>query len=226
MNTNIKIDFFLNHQIGLFVLDELSIQNTSNLITYDEKIAKKAKERGFDPLRGHDKIKNFGNIGFSIHYEKIFNPEFIEKYDRLYNLHPGYLPWGRGRHPTFWALWHHEPAGATIHEITKGLDKGPIVMQELVNKTSNETGYEIFQKVKKAEQRIFKKCLDSILKGINLPTTLQHYVGSYHKKCQIHELKNKEFWSKLSKEEVTRLYRCLDFPGYSNLEDWVKEDKK
>ena len=32
------------------------------------------------------------------------SPRPIGRYDGLWNLHPGLLPWGRGFYPVFWAL--------------------------------------------------------------------------------------------------------------------------
>tara|TARA_Y100000310_G_C20542994_1_gene744234 strand:- start:505 stop:1161 length:657 start_codon:yes stop_codon:yes gene_type:complete len=217
-----KIDFFLNHKIGLFVLDEISIENTGSVITYDEEIAKKAKSKGFSLSKGHENLTDFSKIGFSIHYPKIFDSEFIGQYEKLYNLHPSFLPWGRGRHPAFWALWNNEPAGATIHEINKELDKGPIVMQKKANKARNETGYEIFQKVDAIEKELLKMHLGNLEKGVIPCSFPQKSEGSYHQESEIYALKKKDFWSTLSDSEVKRLYRCLEFPGQKNLEDYEK----
>ena len=93
-------------------------------------------------------------------------------------------------------------------------------MQEQVNKIGNETGYEIFQMVSKIENKLLKKCLNSIIEGTSLPTKLQPVGGSYHRGNEIHEIKKKEFWSTLPKDEAKRLYRCLIFPGQENLEGW------
>lgn len=69
-------------------------------------------------------------LAFSVFYDKIIKDWFIAKCDRILNLHNGPLPKYRGVSPINWALKNNEPKhGVTIHEITPGIDDGPIVAQ-------------------------------------------------------------------------------------------------
>jgi methionyl-tRNA formyltransferase len=66
----------------------------------------------------------------SVFYDRIIQPWFIERCDRILNLHNGPLPRYRGVAPINWALKNGESShGVTIHEITPGIDDGPIVAQ-------------------------------------------------------------------------------------------------
>lgn len=68
------------------------------------------------------------DLAFSVFYDKIIKAWFIDKCDRILNLHNGPLPRYRGVSPINWALKNGESAhGVTIHEITPGIDDGPIV---------------------------------------------------------------------------------------------------
>ena len=68
------------------------------------------------------------DLGISVFYDKILPAEFIARFDRLLNLHNGPLPRYRGVSPINWALKNGETThGVTIHEITRGIDSGPIV---------------------------------------------------------------------------------------------------
>ena len=70
------------------------------------------------------------DLGFSVFYDKIVRADFIARFDRLLNLHNGPLPRYRGVAPINWALKNEEPEhGVTIHEITPGIDDGPVVAQ-------------------------------------------------------------------------------------------------
>jgi methionyl-tRNA formyltransferase len=70
------------------------------------------------------------DLVFSCFYDKIIAADFIERCDRILNLHNGPLPRYRGVSPINWALKNNESAhGVTIHEITPGMDDGPIVAQ-------------------------------------------------------------------------------------------------
>lgn len=66
----------------------------------------------------------------SVFYDKILPESFIEACGRILNLHNGPLPRYRGVSPINWALKNQEQMhGFTIHEITPGIDDGPIVAQ-------------------------------------------------------------------------------------------------
>jgi methionyl-tRNA formyltransferase len=70
------------------------------------------------------------DLAISIFYERIIKPDFIERCGRIINLHNSPLPRYRGVSPINWALKdgedHH---GVTLHEITAGIDDGPILGQ-------------------------------------------------------------------------------------------------
>lgn len=70
------------------------------------------------------------DLGISVFYDRILPPAFIARFGRLLNLHNGPLPRYRGVAPINWALRNGETShGVTIHEITEGVDDGPIVAQ-------------------------------------------------------------------------------------------------
>lgn len=70
------------------------------------------------------------DLGVSIFYDRIFDATGIALFGRLLNIHNGPLPRYRGVSPINWALKNNEAEhGVTIHEITPGIDDGPIVAQ-------------------------------------------------------------------------------------------------
>lgn len=70
------------------------------------------------------------DLAFSVFYDKIIRAWFIDKCGQILNLHNSPLPRYRGVSPINWALKNGESKhGATIHEITPGIDDGPIVAQ-------------------------------------------------------------------------------------------------
>jgi methionyl-tRNA formyltransferase len=70
------------------------------------------------------------DLAMSIFYSKIIKAEFIDRCERIINLHNGPLPRYRGVSPINWALKNGETShGVTIHEITPGIDDGPIIAQ-------------------------------------------------------------------------------------------------
>ncbi len=79
------------------------------------------------------KVKN-GNwkidLAISVTYDKIIKEWFIKKCKKIINIHNAPLPKYRGVSPINWALKNNEKYhGVTIHEITPGIDDGPIISQ-------------------------------------------------------------------------------------------------
>jgi methionyl-tRNA formyltransferase len=98
------------------------------------------------------------DLAVSVFYDKIIKGWFIDKCKRIINLHNAPLPRYRGVSPINWALKNGEiEHGLTIHEITPGIDDGPIIAQlkysiypefdEVIDvyKRSLEYGWTLFQ---------------------------------------------------------------------------------
>lgn len=67
---------------------------------------------------------------FSVFYGKVVKKWFIDKCHKILNLHNAPLPRYRGLSPINWALKNNEiKHGVTIHEISEGIDDGPIYAQ-------------------------------------------------------------------------------------------------
>lgn len=72
------------------------------------------------------------DLVISIFYDRIIGADFINQCERIINLHNAPLPKYRGVSPINWALKNGETMhGVTLHEITPGIDDGPIIGQVL-----------------------------------------------------------------------------------------------
>jgi len=70
------------------------------------------------------------DLAVSVFYDKIIKDWFIRKCGRIVNIHNGPLPKYRGVSPINWALKNGEVEhGVTMHEITPGIDDGPVIAQ-------------------------------------------------------------------------------------------------
>jgi methionyl-tRNA formyltransferase len=70
------------------------------------------------------------DLAFVVFYDRILPARFISRCGRILNLHNSPLPRYRGMAPINWALKEDQRMhGVTIHEITPGIDDGPIVAQ-------------------------------------------------------------------------------------------------
>ena len=59
--------------------------------------------------------------------------------NRIINLHPAYLPYGRGVGALLFSFIKNHPIGITIHFIDKNLDTGKIIAQKKINPNLNES---------------------------------------------------------------------------------------
>src|ERR1051325_10946752 len=92
------IDLYLGGDLGRWVLQQLPDDSIHQAVTLDEEIAKLAAQRNLKTCTADANSEAFvcSPVGLSIHYPRILKPELIGRYQKLYNLHPGYLPYGRG----------------------------------------------------------------------------------------------------------------------------------
>mgnify|MGYP000986532023 FL=1 len=94
-------------------------------------------------------------------YLKILTSGFIEEYkNRIINIHPSLIPsfCGKG----YYGIKVHEEvikygakiSGATVHFVDEGADTGPIIIQEAVEVSCEDTADSLQQKVLKIEHKI------------------------------------------------------------------------
>jgi methionyl-tRNA formyltransferase len=142
-----------------------------------------------------------------MHYPVLLRPPLLSSYSTLVNVHPGYLPWGRGYHPVFWSLWEETPAGATIHHMSEKVDCGPLVDQIRVEYTSSDTSGTLHQRVREAEKNLFRTYWPMLVRGELLPAMAQTSDGSAHTRQEFLELKENVHWESMDAAELVRLAR-------------------
>ncbi|MGD9497873.1 MAG: methionyl-tRNA formyltransferase [Armatimonadota bacterium] len=82
------------------------------------------------------------------------------------NVHSGPLPRYRGMLPTFWVLYHREPATAvTVHVMNEALDDGPIIAQEPVPIRAGESQANLMRRCKAVGGRLLAQVLDRFEAG-------------------------------------------------------------
>ena len=79
---------------------------------------------------------------------EIFNDNILDlpKYGCI-NYHTSLLPKYRGRQPLFWALYNNEvKTGITIHKMDKNIDKGEIILQEIIKIDPSDSLEDLYKK--------------------------------------------------------------------------------
>jgi len=145
------------------------------------------------------------DLAFSIFYDKIIKSWFIKRCKRILNMHNGPLPRYRGVSPINWALKNNESMhGITIHEISEGVDNGPIVAQ---------LTYSIYPQFDEVED-VYKRALAygwilfeqtmSILDKIEVTPQNEHLATYYSAKQNIFLGERRDFTKRASRGIVSK----------------------
>ena len=142
------------------------------------------------------------DLCFSVFYDKIIKDWFIKKCNKILNLHNAPLPKYRGVQPINWALKNNEEKhGITIHEITSGIDDGPIISQ------LEYSIYPYFDEVKDVYQRslnyswlLFEQTMPILEKII--PKEQDESTATYYSKKQSNQLEERQNFTKESSQQT------------------------
>lgn len=87
----------------------------------------------------------------------IFDRSLLSLADKTLNIHPSFLPYGRGRDPVVWSIRNGWKAGVSLHEIADEIDAGPIWVRE-------ELPYELPIKGGELYKAVVDKCVKTFVK--------------------------------------------------------------
>jgi len=132
------------------------------------------------------------------------------------NLHPGYLPQTRGYNPNVWSIVENRPAGATLHYMDDGIDKGDVIAKTEVPRYFTDDGKSLYQRIEQAAVELFKQTWPEIENGQADARSQDETKANSHVKqdfVDLCEIGPEETYR--AKDLVDRL-RALTFPPYDN----------
>lgn len=210
------LDLFVGGTLGAWALRHAPRPLVHQVVCLDDDLIALAADLGHHVHAGDAHAPRFtpGPAALAVHFPADLQPGLVARYaGRSWKLHPGLLPWGRGRHPVFWALWEGTPAGATLHELVGGpLDSGPVVEQKPVSVLASDTGERLAERVEAAERELFLRWLPRIATGARPPATPQAPGGSHHGLEEFEYLRDEGRYE-VPRGARERLARCLTLPG-------------
>ena len=116
------VDLLLGPALAELVLRTADETKVGIVWAEDSSVLRLAEELGFETATG-EILEPGAPVALSIHYPRILSPDELARYEAAYNIHPGFLPWGRGFYPYHWAIVAGEPAGATLHRMTEEISR-------------------------------------------------------------------------------------------------------
>jgi methionyl-tRNA formyltransferase len=209
-----RIDLLLGSDIGAWITGFVDPADVGTVITRDPAIAAAAAARGMPTATDPAAIRP-APAAFSAHWPAVLAAADLAAWEMAWNLHPGLLPWGRGYAPVFWALWAGEPAGATLHVLSEGLDKGAIVDQAPVAVHAGDTGASLYARVLDARRELVRAWWPRLVAGERPTGVAQPAGGSYHSRADFLALRDGAGLDAdaVSAHDIVRLCRALAMPG-------------
>jgi methionyl-tRNA formyltransferase len=136
------------------------------------------------------------DLAFSCFYDKILPSEFIRREKKVVNLHNGPLPRYRGVNPINWALKNGEREhGVTIHEVTPGIDDGPILAQVKYSIYPEiEEVRDVYVKALEFGWTLFRMTIGSLLEIQGVEQ--DHSQASYYGKRDFERLGDRSAWTR------------------------------
>lgn len=209
-----RIDLLLGSDIGLWMAAFVDPADVGTVVTRDPAIAGAAAARG---MRTAASVADAdpAPFAFSAHWPTVLTADDLAGWEAAWNLHPGLLPWGRGYAPVFWALWAGEPAGATLHVMTAGLDKGAIVDQARVAVRDDDTGASLYARVLDVRRELVRSWWPRLVAGERPEGVPQPAGGTYHSRADFLALRDGTALDPdvLTARDLVRLTRALAMPG-------------
>ncbi len=165
----------------------------------DEEVTLLARRLGLETRSGPI-TEASGRFAVSVHYPRILTPGELALFEGAYNVHPGWLPWGRGFYPWLWVIVAGEPAGATIHRMTVELDRGPVVDRTRAEVPAGITAGRLVAIIHSLEMVLFRTYWPRLVAGQPLPERPQDSGGSYHSRVDA------EHWRGQADERAQRAF--------------------
>ena len=215
-----ELDIYLESELGKWYAQSNHLNLSDKYITRDGDITSILTLKGA-------KVKNMivpeSKRAFSICWQSKIDSEIISKYDYFLNIHPGYLPIGRGSFPIFWSIYLNQKAGVTVHQITDKIDFGPILFRNEIRFGLSETSGELAKKIFVEEKKLLILALEKLRysKKLNLLKISNEHVGENRKKNDFYDLLNNPPLKNMNQHEINRLMLAIKHDKYPE-PDWFK----
>ena len=150
---------------GLIIARKLGIQTEvidsskykGKRLQFDKEIISTLKKYKVTPTNGLVCLAGF---------MRIISPHFIKEYkNKILNIHPALLPAFPGLDAQKQAIeFGAKYSGCTVHFVDEGVDTGPIIIQEIVKISNNDTEKTLTKKILTKEHEIYPKAVELFAK--------------------------------------------------------------
>ena len=235
---NIKLADFCDDDFGIKILEYIKSKKFSlDIIVYNslnKKIKNDIKKKyknsliiGSDKIYQKKNISLFQKLNIDIiilaWWPHILKQPYLSLPNKyMINMHPSYLPYGKGKHPYFWSIIENTMFGVSLHVVNNKIDGGKIIARDLINIEWEDNGYTLREKSRIKLFLLFKKNFLNIVKGKitfieNSKNKRVHYSSELEEKSKINL--NKKYKAK----ELLDLIRARS--GFKDGASWFIDKK-
>jgi methionyl-tRNA formyltransferase len=130
------------------------------------------------------------------------------------NLHPGYLPFNRGKHPNFWCLVDETPCGAALHLVDPGVDTGSVIARGQVETCWEDTGETMHRKCREKAIQLFKDNFDAVIGGSARPVPQAMGEGTAHRSSELEGASEIKLDETYTARHLLNVIRARMFPPH------------
>jgi len=160
----------------------------------------------------------------SVYFGHIIDREVLHAAKRrAVNLHPSFLPWGRGAHTNVWSIVDRTPAGVTLHAMEEQVDAGAILAQAEVVVEPWDTGASLYARLEDGAVRLLTRCWPRVV-AERWPGVPQSSGGTTHR---LNDFRTLDYYDLNEHPEARRFFdllRAKSFPPHQGLLVRIRHD--
>ena len=164
--------------------------------------------------------KGYFDFGISCRASIIYKSDFILLFNKyLINMHGGLLPSRAGVNIACHSILEKDKtSGGTLHVINEKVDEGDIFARNKFSISSHHTAYDVYKKTQLCLLDIFKKNIENIISGKQIPIPQDYFIKrgekrKYFKKQAVNEKREIKLYN-ITKSDIVNHVRGFDFPGH------------
>jgi len=162
-NLNCKIEMVIASKEGIYALERAKVKGIKSYVISKEQYGNKVSDKILEIIRG--KVDLIVLAG----YLSILQGNILKEFkDKIINIHPSLIPSFCG--PKMYGLKVHEAVinsgvkftGCTVHFVNEEVDRGAIILQEVVPVYFEDTKEELQKRVLEKEHILLPKAIELI----------------------------------------------------------------
>lgn len=220
-----------HEKIEVFIYDPDDRGNYNNrMLDLVKSLDSSTRVYSYQELKSSELMKNIQNLavdfGVLAWWPYIIPKEIIQLTKRGFvNTHPGYLPYNRGKHPSFWSIVEGTPFGVTLHYVDPQIDTGPIIAQREIPVTWLDTGETLHKRAQEEILSLFYDSFDTIKDGSPQVCMQIQKSGTFHLGKELEPASVIGIDKMYSARTLLNLIRGMVFDG-KGFANFIDGDKK